>query len=143
MIIKRILQTEFNQDTKDFWILLLRLLVAAFMLTHGISKFNSLIAEGEIKFGDPIGIGPVASLVLAVFAQVFCSILVGIGLGTRYATIPLIITMAVAGFITLGADPFGRKELALLYLLTYVTLFFLGGGKYSVDYLISRKRSGK
>jgi putative oxidoreductase len=139
MNIKRLLQFGFNRDTKDLWILLYRILIASFMLTHGLPKLERLLAGGEIRFGDPIGLGPEASLVLAVFAEFLCSILVGLGLGTRLASIPLVITMAVAAFISHGSDPFGRKELALIYLVSFLTMFFLGGGKFSLDHLINRK----
>jgi putative oxidoreductase len=130
---KKLLSTNFNSTIGDIWLLLLRVFVSAFMLTHGYPKLTRLFAEGEIKFGDPIGIGPAASLVLAVLAEFFCSILISLGLITRLAAIPLITTMLVAAFIAHGADPFGRKELALIYLLVYFTLLVFGGGKYSLD----------
>jgi putative oxidoreductase len=47
--------------------------------------------------------------------------------------------MLVAAFIAHGSDPFGKKELALLYLVIFIFLLFTGSGKYSVDYLISQK----
>ena len=96
-------------------------------------------AIGEMQFGDPIGLGPEVSLVLTVFAEVVCSILIVLGLGTRLAAIPSIVTMAVAAFIVHGADPFGRKEMALLYLVGYVVLLLSGSGKFSVDRIISKK----
>lgn len=108
------------------------------MLTHGYPKLQRLFA-GEMQFGDPLGLGPEVSLVLAVFAEFFCSILVMLGFGTRLAVVPLIVTMAVAAFMVHGADPFGRKEMALLYLVGYVVLLLTGSGKISVDRLISRK----
>lgn len=137
---KNIFQTEIKAKYLNLVILLVRITVAVFMLTHGWPKLQKLLAGGEIKFGDPIGIGMAPSLALAVFAEFLCSILVGIGFATRLATIPLIITMAVAAFISHGADPFGRKELALLYLLIYIFLLVAGSGKYSIDNIISRKR---
>lgn len=108
------------------------------MLTHGFPKLQRLLA-GEMQFGDPIGLGPEVSLVLTVFAEVVCSILIVLGLGTRLAAIPSIVTMAVAAFIVHGADPFGRKEMALLYLVGYVVLLLSGSGKFSVDRIISKK----
>lgn len=108
------------------------------MLIHGYSKFQNLLA-GEMQFADPLGLGPEVSLVLAVFAEFFCSILIILGLGTRLAVIPSIVTMAVAAFIVHGADPFGRKELALLYMVAYIVLLFSGSGKISVDRLIAKK----
>ncbi len=136
---KKLLNAELNPKFIQFGILALRITVACFMLTHGYPKLTRLLSGEEIRFGNPIGIGPTASLALAAFAEFFCSILVGIGLWTRLATIPLMITMSVAAFISHGADPFGRKELALLYLLIFFFLFISGGGKYSVDNLIRRK----
>lgn len=137
---KRILSNSINSTLANTWLLILRLSAGGFMLTHGYPKLTRLFESGEIKFGDPLGIGPAASLVLAVFAEFICSILVGLGLFTRLATVPLIITMLVAAFIAHGEDPFSRKELALMYILVYVTLLVFGGGKYSMDELISGKK---
>lgn len=137
---KKLFHTGFQPELLNMVLLIIRIAVAVFMLTHGWPKLQKLLAGGEIKFGDPIGIGMAPSLALAVFAEFLCSILVGIGLATRLATIPSIITMAVAAFISHGADPFGKKELALLYLLIYIFLLVAGSGKYSIDNFISRKR---
>ncbi|MDX8337754.1 DoxX family protein [Draconibacterium sp. IB214405] len=135
---KKLFQTKLNNTSVHISLLLLRLATGGFMLTHGIPKLQRLLA-GEMRFGDPLGLGPEVSLVLAVFAEVVCSILIVLGLGTRLAVIPSIVTMAVAAFIAHGADPFGRKELALLYLVGYVVLLLSGSGKFSVDRLISKK----
>jgi putative oxidoreductase len=137
---KRIFQTAVNTNHLDYIILLLRITVAVFMITHAIPKMNKLIAGGEIQFPDPLGMGPTVSLVLAVFAELICSILIGFGFLTRLAAFPLIITMAVAAFIVHAGDPFKQKELSLMYLVLYIILFFIGSGKYSVDYFISKKR---
>jgi len=137
---KSLFQVGTKEKHLDILVLLLRICIAAFMITHGWPKFLKLLEGGEIQFGNPIGLGPALSLTLAVFAEFVCSILIGIGLGTRLASIPLAFTMFVAAFISHGPDPFGRKELALLYLLFYITLLVVGSRKYSVDYLISRKR---
>jgi putative oxidoreductase len=136
---RNLFSIKINLKMMDFVLLFVRITVAAFMLTHGYPKLLKLLAGGEIRFADPFGFGMTFSLVLAVFAEFFCSILVGFGIATRIAAIPLIITMSVAAFIAHGADPFGKKELALLYLVTYIFLLFAGSGKFSADYLISRK----
>lgn len=135
---KKLFQTKLNGTSVSLSLLLLRLSTGGFMLTHGYAKFQHLLA-GEMEFGDPLGLSPEVSLVLAVFAEFFCSILIMLGLGTRLAVIPLIVTMSVAAFIVHGADPFGRKELALLYLVGYIVLLLSGSGKISVDRLIAKK----
>lgn len=135
---KRLFNTNLNLESTHLMLLVIRIAVAAFMLTHGYPKLQKLLAGGEIQFGDPIGVGVHTSLVLAVFAEFVCSILIFLGLATRLATLPLIVTMAIAVFIVHAADPFVNKELGLLYLLIYLVLLVVGAGKYSIDQLISR-----
>jgi putative oxidoreductase len=102
------------------------------MLTHGIPKLMRLI-QGNMEFGDPLGIGATPSFILTVIAEAICPLLIIIGFKTRLASIPVIITMAVAGFIVHGADPIATKEKALLYLFTFLAIALLGPGKHSVD----------
>lgn len=116
----------------EIGLLLLRVVPSVMMITHGFPKFQNLIG-GEIKFGDPIGIGPAPSLFLAVVGELVCPILIIIGFKTRWAALPAAITMAVAAFIAHGADPFQKKELALLYLTFFVVIMLVGPGKYSID----------
>ena len=49
------------------------------------------------------------------------------------AAILVIIGMAVAAFVVHGSDPFGVKELALLYLVGFTAIALMGAGKISVD----------
>lgn len=118
----------------DLALLILRLGVGGLMLTHGTPKLLRLFGSEEIVFADPFGVGMGISLALAVFAEFICSILVIIGLGTRLAVIPLIVTMCTAAFIIHASDPFQRKEMALVYLLIFVVLLITGAGKHSLDY---------
>lgn len=135
---KKLFNTNFNNEAVHFMLLLLRVCIAAFMMVHGYQKLGWLTAGGEIQFGDPIGLGAAASLYLAVFAEFFCSIFLLFGFATRLAIIPLIITMLVAVFIVHAADGFDKKEMGLHYLVVYFFLLVSGPGKYSVDHLISR-----
>jgi len=117
----------------DLGLLLLRIAAGGFMAySHGWGKFQKVLS-GDMSFGDPIGVGEEASLVLTVFAEFFCGILVVAGLFTRAALVPLIITMLVAVFIVHAHDPFSKQEFGLLFLIPYLTLFLTGPGKYSLD----------
>ena len=108
------------------------------ILTHGVPKIMRLFSGNEIKFADPFGLGPEISLVLAAFAEGICAILVILGVKTRLAVIPLIITMLTAVFYAHADDPFGRKELPLLYCLVFIALLLSGSGPYSLDKLKKR-----
>jgi putative oxidoreductase len=99
------------------------------MLTHGFAKLMNF-ATLSSEFSDPIGLGPFISLCLAVFAEVFCSMALILGIKPRFAVIPLIVTMVVASGIVHSADPFKKKEMAVLYLLGFVTILLSGGGAF-------------
>ena len=124
----------------DIGLLILRLGIGGFILfAHGWGK---LAGFGDLagKFPDPIGLGSTTSLVLAVFAEALCGLLIMIGLGTRFAAVPLLITMLVAAFVVHADDPWAKKEFALLYAIPFLTLIFTGGGRFALDSVIRRKR---
>ncbi|MCE6988189.1 DoxX family protein [Dyadobacter sp. CY323] len=116
----------------DFGVLILRVGISVLMLTHGYAKLKGFLS-GDHSFADPIGIGEELSYILTICAEFGCSILLVLGLFTRAALIPLIFTMLVVALIVHGEDPFSKKEHAISFLIVYLTLFFTGPGKYSVD----------
>lgn|SRR5690606_28693383 len=128
----KLFSTAINLSLVHIWLLIFRVGVAGFMLTHGYPKLIKVL-NGDMQFGDPFGIGAEISLILAAFAEAICSFLIIIGLGTRLATIPVIITMATAAFIVHANDPLSRQELPIIYLLAFITILITGPGKYSVD----------
>lgn len=110
----------------------LRVGVALLMLRHGIPKLLEF-GERSATFSDPLGVGHTTSLVLAIFGEVVCSLLLIPGVLVRLSAIPFITTMAVAFFIVHADDPLGEKELPLLFLLAGVVVLIGGGGRFSVD----------
>lgn len=138
-MIKKILNPGSYSREINVALLFLRLTIGVFMLTHGFGKLTMLFEGGPIQFADPIGIGQAASLALAVFSEVLCAILLVFGIATRFAVIPLIITMLVAALIVHSTDTFQVKEMALLYLSVFISIMIAGAGKFSADNLIYKK----
>lgn len=126
----------------DLGLLILRVGAGVLLMSHGFGKLMQLI-EGNHQFGDPIGIGPLPSLILTVFAEFFCALLVVLGVKTRWAAVPPLITMIVAAVIVHSADDFRTKEMAILYGVMYLALVFAGGGRYSVDGWLDEKKRGR
>lgn len=122
-----------RKTLSDLGLLALRLGIGGMMLLgHGwpkLAKFSALAG----KFPDPLGVGSQLSLVMAVFGEVVCAALLMLGLLTRLAAIPFLITMVVAVVMVHGGDPWAKKELALLYALPALTLLLTGPGGLSVD----------
>ncbi|PTT19557.1 DoxX family protein [Chryseobacterium sp. HMWF028] len=124
---------------KDIVLLVVRVFVGFAMLSHGFPKLQMLLG-GKIEFFDFMGLGPQISLILTVFAEFVCSILLILGLFTRVSLGFLIFTMIIAGFVVHGADPFEKREMALVYLSVYLLLMVIGAGKISVDHMIERRK---
>lgn len=132
--------SQSNAAISDIVILITRIFVGFAMLSHGFPKLQQLFSGEEIQFYSFLWLSPKSTLILAVFAEFVCSIFIILGLFTRFALFFLLITMAVAGLLVHGADPFAKREMSLLYLSVYMLLFAFGPGRYSVDAMITRRR---
>ena len=139
-MIKKMFHPGSYSKNIDLSLLILRIAGGALMLTHGISKIAPLFGTDPIQFPDPIGLGATTSLALTVFAEVFCAALLILGLATRFAAIPLLITMLVAVFVVHIADPFANQELPLLYASIYLVILIAGAGKFSIDNMVFNKK---
>lgn len=137
----RLLSVGAEGGWRDAGLLLLRAGLSATMMTHGWSKVQRF-AEISERFPDPLGIGSTASLALVIFAELACAIALILGVTTRFAAVPLVVTMAVAFFIHHGADPLQEKELAWVYLVGFTSVLLAGPGRLSLDAAISRSLRG-
>jgi putative oxidoreductase len=103
-------------------------------------------------------LGSTVSLALVTTSEFLCALLIILGLATRLAAVPVVISMAVAAFVIHAGDPWTMgaaanaffsgasktwfsKEPALLYLIPFLSLVFTGAGKLSIDGLIAMRRN--
>ena len=152
------METERKEMAASIGLLILRLGIGGYLITHGWGKLQMLLAGGADKFGDPIGLGSTVSLALVTMSEFICALLIMLGLGTHLAVFPVVISMAVAAFVVHAKDPWTMeaaanaffsgtsktwfsKEPALLYLIPFLSLAFTGGGKLSLDGLIAIRRN--
>ena len=109
-----------------------RMIFGGLLFSHGIAKWSNFDTMSTM-FPDPLGIGSSASLSLAIFGEVICSLGFIVGAFYRLALIPMIFTMCIAFFVIHGADPFAVKELALVYLAIFVLMYIAGKCQYPFD----------
>lgn len=140
---KNLFLTDQHKDHVDVALLIARVGIGAMMLTHGIPKLQTLLSGTPVEFVTVFGLSAGASMWLAVFAEVFCSVLIILGLATRLAVLPLIITMVIALVMAHAGDPFNKQEPALHYLLVYLVLLVAGSGKISIDGLMQSGNSAR
>lgn len=122
-------------------LLVMRLwLGSAMFFNHGLDKLVHFkdIAPG---FPDPLGIGQPVSLALVMFAEVVGSLLLVIGLLTRFAALTLVIDLFVAFLMVHQTALSGKNsgELAFIYLSGFVVLLIAGGGMISLDMVVFGK----
>jgi putative oxidoreductase len=122
----------------DLGILILRVFPGIGLLVfHGWGKLTRIPGIFE-TFPNPIGLGPALSAGLVIFAEVFCTLAVILGLYTRWAAVPIVIFFLVAALIQHAPDPWAKKEFALVYAVPFVALIFTGGGRYALDTMLRR-----
>lgn len=128
-----------SYKASDATLLLFRLFAGLMMLPYGITKIEKYDDYVIDFFGDPIGIGMVPSLWLTIFAQIPCAIFLTLGLFSRPTALVLAINMLVAIKYHWN-DPFVTVSLPLLFFGMYVILTLTGGGRYSIDSVLFRKK---
>jgi len=134
---KKLLSTKYSAGAFSTAVFILRITVGAIMLHHGYNKLIHF-ADMQPKFMNFLGLGSTVSLSMVIFAEFFCSAFLILGLFTRLATIPLIITMGVALWKVHHFEVFGDGEVPALYLGAYITLLLVGPGKASLDSMMGK-----
>lgn len=120
-------------NNSDLGIWIFRMIVGFTMaFGHGLGKLPpaDMFVSGVGALGFP---APLVFAWCAALSEFLGGFLIGVGLFTRAAAFFMGFTMAVAAILVHGADPFAKKELALLYLASCILLFFTGAGKFSLD----------
>ena len=134
---KKFLSTKYNAGSFNFGLLVLRLGAGVLMAHHGYMKLDNY-DQMSGQFTGFLGLSPAISLALVIFSELVCAILVAIGLFTRFACIPLIISCTYALAKAHQWDVFGKGELVTLFLAAFLTILFTGPGKVSIDSMISK-----
>jgi putative oxidoreductase len=137
----KIASTRYSDVAFDLGTLMLRIGAGSLMfVNHGLNKLTNFgrLSSG---FSNPLGLGSPATLSLVIFAEVFCSALVILGLFTRLACIPLVFSLAFAFFNVHHMNYSGGQgggESALLFGICFLALLFTGAGRISMDRLIGK-----
>ena len=123
---------------KDFAFLVLRVFTGSMLIHHGFEKLND-IANFADAFVRPLHLPfPVTLSYLAAGSEICGSWLLIIGLGTRLGAMAILGTMSVAIYHAIATSGFNiyLLELLVLYFSSAFSIFLLGPGSFSADYLI-------
>lgn len=128
----KLMSTNYTTGSFNLATLLLRLCCGGLIIPHGYQKLVHF-STYKPQFMNLFGIGQGTTLGLVIFAELICGCLLLIGLLTRFAAIPLVITMGVALFMAHHGDIFDTGEKAALFLAGFLAILIVGPGKISVD----------
>lgn len=119
----------------DYSYFIFRVVVATLFFFHGFNKLNSLLA-GKIEIFSLIGLAMVLEIVVGLF--------VFLGLFTSYFAILGSLVMVgawVVAHIPKGFNPFTNGgELALLFLVSFLVIASIGGGRFSLEEYLKRRK---
>jgi putative oxidoreductase len=126
--------------SKGVWdngLFIVRIFTALMLFQHGKELFDSKQMTDLINFlaGEKIP-SPVAYL--AKITELTGCFLLVLGIFIRFITLPLIINMAGVIYTMNNGNIFDG-ELPFLYILLFATLFFIGPGRWSLDYILFDK----
>jgi putative oxidoreductase len=148
MKLKRFLDLSAEPHSADLALLVLRVWIGvSLFLKHGLDKLLNY-SEMVTRFPDPLHIGAQASLITALVLDGNCSVLVVIGLATRWSALIILANVLVAWATVVHFQFFGRGatpgELIFLYVGSFLAISLAGPGRFSLDYrisiLLTRKR---
>lgn len=124
-------------------LLLFRIILVIGFYQPAMMKVKNLEGVAE-WFGSMSYPFPMVSAILAMTTEVLGIVLLTLGLGTRIIAVPMIFVMLVAIFTTHISNGFAAGdngfEIPLYYILMLFALVVNGSGKYSIDYLLERRR---
>ncbi|MDR2341556.1 MAG: DoxX family protein [Campylobacteraceae bacterium] len=126
-----------NVNSAHIGKLVLRVLVGVLMFFHGISKLKGLDGIKGMLSGS---VFPEFFAYGVYIGEILAPILLIIGFKTRFAALALAINMIFIIILAHAPTMFVLSqhgglaiETVYFYLFTSVAIFFLGGGKFSVD----------
>jgi putative oxidoreductase len=130
------------------WLALLlgRLAVGLLFVSTGWGKVHDL--DKVTHFFTELGIpAPHFHAVVVSFSELVCGSLLVVGLLTRLATVPLIVSMIVAILTAKRADLHGLFDLVgfdeFTYLVVLVMIAILGPGSAALDTVVARRLGWK
>ena len=147
-----------NDAARQWALLPLRLIVGVGFIAHGMAKWT----RGPAKFGNllhVVGVPfPVPTAWLVTLLEVFGGLAILVGAFVVIVSVPLVVSMLVAMFTvqlrygfssvnTIGLTPTGPifgppgYEINLLYIAALVALALSRPSVFSIDALITRRRS--
>lgn len=119
-----------NESTRqDLGLLFLRISGALFLLwVHGLPKLLNYNEQLKL-IEDPFHLGATITLLLAIFAEVLCPLLIIAGVLVRLACLPILAVLLIALWMVHPEWTLFEGQFGWLLLIIFTTLLISGPGR--------------
>jgi putative oxidoreductase len=122
-----------ENNARDLGLLFLRISGAAFLLVvHGLPKLLNFQTE-LTRIEDPFHMGAQLTLMLAIFAEVLCPLLIAIGVFVRLACLPIVFLLLVALVVVHPHWTLEEGQFGWLLLIIFTTVLIAGPGRLALN----------
>ncbi len=122
-----------RQGNPDAGLLLLRLAGAFLLLyVHGLPKLLHYGSELQ-HIEDPFHMGAAMTLLMAIFAEVLCPLLIAAGLLVRLACLPILFLLLVAMVFIHPEWSIAEGQFGWLLLTIFTSIAVAGPGRYTLQ----------
>lgn len=118
-----------EERARDIGLLFLRVSAGLFLLwVHGLPKLLDFTAQLQL-IEDPFHLGSHLTLILAIFAEVLCPLLIVAGLLARLACVPILFVLLVALLVVHPQWSVAEGQFGWLLLILFTTVLIAGPGR--------------
>ena len=122
-----------DEQARDVGLLFLRVSGGLFLLwVHGLPKLLDFNAQLQL-IEDPFHLGAHLTLILAIFAEVLCPLLIIAGVLVRLACLPILLVLLVALLIVHPQWSVAEGQFGWLLLILFTSVFIAGPGRLALN----------
>ncbi|PTT69472.1 LysR family transcriptional regulator [Pseudomonas sp. HMWF007] len=122
-----------DERAQDVGLLFLRVSGGLFLLwVHGLPKLLDFTAQLQL-IEDPFPLGARLTLMLAIFAEVLCPLLIVAGVLARLACLPILFVLLVALLLVHPQWSVAEGQFGWLLLILFATVFIAGPGRLALN----------
>jgi putative oxidoreductase len=122
-----------DEQARDIGLLFLRVAGGLFLLwVHGLPKLLDFTAQLQL-IEDPFHLGAHLTLILAIFAEVVCPLLIVAGLLARLACVPILFVLLVALLVVHPQWSVAEGQFGWLLLIVFTTVLIAGPGRLAIS----------
>lgn len=117
-------------------LVIVRIFAGILIMKYGKVLFSTPEMQGQFDFFENVIKFPAPYFMayMAKGTEFFGGLCLALGLFTRLASLMLATTMFIATFIANNGKFWSDAEVSFMYMLLFLTFFFAGPGKWSLDY---------